>query len=379
VDVFPYCHCVVCNFCLTNLLITHHPPPFEFSSLTGAPRAWLCQVAVAIIQTAFVVGSVYLKGSLSLVDASKGEKFSPLVYAFFREVTAGPLLYAIAWISTGVAYPARQDIWRVFALGACMFLSQLFYIVGIELSGVTVATCFQPAIPVFTVLLGILLQMETASPQKLVGVILAVSGAVCMVLGGVAGPAGGQNMTEAAAAAAGTRLTIGNTCLLVNTLAMASYYILGKKMLAKYSPAQVSAWAYLVAATLMGSAASVFTVEEDWHFPKALVLPLAYWVLVCSVGGYYIVTWAMCHLPASQVASFQCLQPFLGSLLAFLVLHEQPTWYDLGAVGVLAGLILVSTDKKDSEMRFMMARVRAVLARAMMSSRTFLAPIKEVE
>ena len=99
-----------------------------------------------------------------------------------------------------------------------------------------------------------------------------------------------------------------------------------------------------------------------------------------------MVTWAMCHLPASQVASFQCLQPFLGSLLAFSVLHEQPTWYDLGAVGVLAGLILVSTDKKDSEMRLMMARVRAVMTRTMNSLNskgsglsTFLTPIKEVE
>ncbi len=350
-------------------------------ALAGAPRAWLCQIAVAITQTAFVVGSVYLKGSLSLVDASKGEKFSPLVYAFLREVTAGPLLYIIAWLSTRVAYPARQDIWRVVGLGACMFFSQLFYIIGIELSGVTVATCFQPAIPVFTVLLGILLQMETASPQKLVGVILAVSGAICMVLGGVAGPSGGQYLNEAAAAAAGTRLTIGNTCLLVNTLAMACYYILGKKMVARYSPAQVAAWAYLVAATLMGTAASIFTTEQDWHFPKALILPLAYWVLVCSVGGYYIVTWAMCHLPASQVASFQCLQPFLGSLLAFSVLHEQPTWYDLGAIGVLAGLILVSTDKKDREMRLMMAKVRSVLARTMSltSNKTFLTPIKELE
>jgi hypothetical protein len=63
------------------------------------------------------------------------------------------------------------------------------------------------------------------------------------------------------------------------------------------------------------------------------------------------------------------------------VLHEQPTWYDLGAIGVLAGLILVSTDKKDREMRLIMARVRAVMARTMssMGTKTFLTPIKELE
>lgn len=317
---------------------------------------------MAIAQTAFVVGSVYLKGSLSLVDTAKGERFSPLVYAFSREVTAGPLLYAIAWLSTGVAFPAWVDVWRVVGLGACMFFSQLFYIIGIELSGVVVATCMQPAIPVFTVLLGVILQMETASPKKVIGVLMAVIGAVTMVLGGVASP-GGSSMNAAAAAAAGRAMALGNGCLLINTLAMASYYILGKKLLAKYSPAQVSAWAYLVAATMMGTAASIFTTAPDWNFPRALLLPLAYWVLVCSVGGYYVVTWAMCHLPASQVASFQCLQPFLGSLLAFLVLHEKPSIYDLGAIGVVAGLVLVTTDKRDAQMGAIMVKLRAVMSR----------------
>lgn len=35
---------------------------------------------------------------------------------------------------------------------------------------------------------------------------------------------------------------------------------------------------------------------------------------------------------ALQVAAFQCLQPFIGTLLAFLVLNESPTAWDLGAV-----------------------------------------------
>lgn len=45
-----------------------------------------------------------------------------------------------------------------------------------------------------------------------------------------------------------------------------------------------------------------------------------------------------------QVASFQCLQPFLGTLLAFMVLGEHPSWWDLGAIGILAGLGLVAND-----------------------------------
>lgn len=200
---------------------------------------------MAFTQAAFVVGSVFLKGSLQLVDAAEGERFHPVVFAFAREASAGPILFAIAWTATGVAAPARQDAGRLVALGACLFASQLFYIIGIELSGVAAASCMQPAIPVFTALMGIGLGMEAASPQKLAGIALAATGAVCMVMGGLA------HAPPAAAGALGppprfSAAATGNACLLANTMAMACYYILAKRAVAKYPPAAVAAWAYLV-------------------------------------------------------------------------------------------------------------------------------------
>ena len=64
-----------------------------------------------------------------------------------------------------------------------------------------------------------------------------------------------------------------------------------------------------------------------------MIGPLVYWIVVASVVGYYLLTAATRYLPASQVAAFQCLQPFMGTLLAFFVLGEQPSVWDLGALG----------------------------------------------
>ena len=80
----------------------------------------------------------------------------------------------------------------------------------------------------------------------------------------------------------------------------------------------------------------------------AMIGPLIYWIAVASVCGYYLLTAATRYLPASQVASFQCLQPFMGTLLAFFVLGEQPTFWDLGAIGVVAGLVLVVREPKET-------------------------------
>lgn len=249
-----------------------------------------------------------------------------------------------------------SDAPKIVGLGACMFASQLFYVLGIKLSGVVVATCMQPAIPVFTVMLGIVLRLEKATPSLLTGIGMAVIGSLCMVIGGASGvPA---SATAAAAAAISYNMLLGNCCLLANTLAMACYYIVGKQIVGKYPPVAVAAWAYLVAATFMGCTAVIFTTPADWNFPQALVLPLTYWIIVCSVAGYGVVTWAMSKLPPSQVASFQCLQPPIGTFLAFLVLHEWPNWYDLGALGVIAGLALVARKGGSSPADMMMSALK---------------------
>ena len=155
-----------------------------------------------------------------------------------------------------------------------------------------------------------------------------------MVVGSVGG-AEGKN---------GGNLLLGDLCILVNALAMAAYYLLAKKLVAKYSAVHVAAWAYAVAAVLMGVAAMLWTVPTDWVFPRSMVAPLVYWVIICSVGGYLAVTYAMNYLPASQVAAFQTLQPFVGAVLAVMILNEKVNRYDLGAVGIVVGLLMVTRD-----------------------------------
>lgn len=77
--------------------------------------------------------------------------------------------------------PKRSDLLHVGALGVCLFFNQLMYILGISLSGVLVATCMQPTIPVFTAMLAVCLQLESGSVQKFLGIGLAVLGSMSMV------------------------------------------------------------------------------------------------------------------------------------------------------------------------------------------------------
>lgn len=87
-----------------------------------------------------------------------------------------------AFMSAGIL-PKRSDLLHVGALGVCLFFNQLMYILGISLSGVLVATCMQPTIPVFTAMLAVCLQLESGSVQKFFGIGLAVLGSMSMVSG----------------------------------------------------------------------------------------------------------------------------------------------------------------------------------------------------
>lgn len=322
----------------------------------GFVKPWHCQAALATAQTLFVIGSVYLKRCLQLVDASKDQTFHPIIYAFLREAIAGPILWALAIATTGRVLPKGDDYLRVALLGGCLFFNQLFFILGIALSGVVVATCIQPTIPVFTALLALMMGTEQGSVQKFAGIALAVGGSISMVLGGISSAAHHS-------AAETQNMLLGNACLLGNTLSMSLYYLNAKALVAKYAPLAVTAWAYMVAATLMGSTAALTIERHQWGVPRQLFGPLVYWILVCSVVGYWVVTAATAYLPASQVAAFQCLQPFVGTALAVMVLGEEPTWWDLGAIGVIAGLALVATDKADMQyLQPMLKKMRRILS-----------------
>jgi drug/metabolite transporter (DMT)-like permease len=70
---------------------------------------------------------------------------------------------------------------------------------------------------------------------------------------------------------------------------------------AKYPAICVAAWSYVTAAVCMGATALLFVEQDGWEVPRQLWGPLVYWIFICSVIGYYVVTWATQYLPASQV------------------------------------------------------------------------------
>lgn len=252
-----------------------------------------CRFWLALTQMAFVLGSVYLKYNLNHEDAL--HRINPVVFAFVREVVAGGIMCSVSHFTAGVV-PRREDLARFLIIGVLLYCNQLFYILGVELSGVVIATCMQPAIPVFTAALAITLGKETPSVSKSIGILAASAGAICMI-------AGGNQFSTTQTTSEDSQVVVGNILLFLNTIAMALYYVFAKPVLGNYPPITVAAWGYMIAASIMGITAVFYNqfFQLEWYLPQDAFGPLMYWILICSVCGYYIIAWAIANLPSTQV------------------------------------------------------------------------------
>lgn len=138
-----------------------------------------CQISLALTQVSFAIGTVYFKYSVNMEE--QGHKVDPIVFAFLRELSSAILLCIINYFSTDIKL-SKADNFKVRILGLLLYLNQLFYILGVSLSGVIIATCMQPTIPAYTMAFALCLGLETSSTRKLLGIFVACIGAATMVI-----------------------------------------------------------------------------------------------------------------------------------------------------------------------------------------------------
>jgi drug/metabolite transporter (DMT)-like permease len=333
----------------TSQTVMRHPPspqPFRASFKTrgSSPAQWKVILALVAVQCIFGGGAVIGKIGLPA--------FNPLLFAFIRELCAGPILF-IAALAARKEFPTfcSSDTLRLICAGFALFLNQAGFIVGEKLANANLGAAWQPVQAIWALVGGLLLKYEVCSIWKLVGIFLALGGAVFMVVYGT-------DFHEL------TGTLEGNACFFVNTVATACYVLLTKPLLGTYHSLPITAVAYLWCALLMGTTYGVLS-----HYPTALhflcndctggpfavpttaLLPLAYWVVFNSVVAYALLTWANQHVVPSKVLVFAALQPLTACLLSVILIEAGfsahgalvlPGLDALGAIPIVLGLAVLS-------------------------------------
>lgn len=301
-----------------------------FAQIQPAPRhqqARLARYAIWFIPLLWAVNYFVARRAPGVVE--------PYTLACMRWGLAGLLLSIHARAELLREWRHIASVWyQYMALGFCgMVVCGAWVYVGAKSTGALNIALIYSASPVLIALGSVIWLHERMRVPQVLGVLLALSGVLHVVVKGEWGALGQ------------VRLVVGDAWILAATLAWALFALLQKLW-----PSSLGATARLAA--ICWGAMPVLLAGTAWEMlqPASPALTWNAWALGFAaalfpgVGAYWIYGWAQKMLGASKVAVTLYLGPLYGALLAWLVLGEPLGWHHLvAACLILPGVYLVSS------------------------------------
>lgn len=230
---------------------------------------------------------------------------------------------------------AKKDWKFVILYGVVAYvLSAGLQQLGIKYAGASLSSLIMCLNPIAISLFAVLFLHERLTVTKIVCIVSAVAGAVCIV----GGDTGGGHLL-------GIVFTLGA----VLTWSLISVFI--RSFTQKYDVLTLTTYGIYVAAILTLPAMVwelATTPGLDFLHPK-YILALLFVALLGTAGAHTLWSYCLSRLEASSCSLFYPVQPLISTTLGVLVLHERLTPVILvGAVLILFG-VLYSTLKKDPD------------------------------
>jgi len=272
---------------------------------------------------------------VNYVAAKIGLRYFPAtLFAPMRILIAGVLVLPIflwqlkrrpEWASA----PRRDELPLLAVIGILgVGLNQLTFLLGMNRTSVGHAALVISLTPMLTLTLAWLRGQEALTLGKIAGMATAVGGIAVLNFGPTARASGAT--------------PLGDFLIFLAALFFAIFAVGGKEATSLHGGLTVTTFSHLAS----GICLLPMIVWASRGFDYAAV-PLAGWATAIymaafpSVVCYLIFYYALNHIPASQVASFSYLQPWIAALSGFWVLGEPVTGTLLaGGLLILGGVFL---------------------------------------
>ncbi|MFL6291783.1 MAG: DMT family transporter [Thermoanaerobaculia bacterium] len=278
--------------------------------------------ALLLVQVAFGGFHVVAKALLS--------GMAPMLVVGLRVAIATPLLVVIAWRKDRTLPSARDWAWLALLGGLGVTANQILFIEGLQHTTASNASILMTCLPVFAVAAGALLGIESLGPRRLLGIALAVGGALVMVR-----PGGFETSGET---------NFGNLLILGNCLSYALFLVLQRPILRRLPWRTVIAGSFLCGGPLVLAASlPTLAATDPASIPAASWMGVLYIALFATVFAYAANTWAVRRSSPALVAAYGMLQPVVTAGLAMAFLGERLGWVEgAGFALIVAGLWQVS-------------------------------------
>ncbi|HYD94585.1 MAG TPA: DMT family transporter [Noviherbaspirillum sp.] len=250
---------------------------------------------------------------------------NPLASAFWRMALAAPFLWAWAFSVRGQDEAAgkRTDFTRALILAGIYFAGDMgIWHLSLHYTTVANATLLSNFAPIFIALWMWFAFRVRFARVFIVGMLIALTGAVMLVGPNAAGAEGGNKL-------------LGDALGLGSAVFYAAYQLVIKDARSQYSTARLMAWS----TTVTGLALLPFALTAPgafWPAQAAGWLPLLALALVAQIGGQTVIAYASAHLPASLSSVSLLIQPLTAAVAAWLIFQEA-----IGPVQMAGGALLL--------------------------------------
>ena len=229
----------------------------------------------------------------------------------------------------------RKD-WRTLILCAIFGVAtnQLLFFQGLNLTSPIHASLMMLSTPILVSLFAVYALHEKLSVNKIIGLVLGVSGAVILVL------LGGKDKVA-------TNALLGDVFVLMNATSYAIYLVIAKPLMTKYRPIIVIRWIFLLGLLVVFPFGISEFTEINWHmFSFKEYAAVAFIVICCTFFTYLWNIYALRILSPATAGAYIYLQPVFAALIAVFFYFEHLSWTKvIASIFIFAGVYFVSKRK----------------------------------
>jgi drug/metabolite transporter (DMT)-like permease len=253
--------------------------------------------------------------------------FSPLVFASLRWGLAGLALIGVVWLRGQSLRVGRRDFRILGAIGVVGVLcSQVSFVYALRLSAASTVAIIFGTLPIVVSLISQASGIERLESRQWVASGISCAGVVLVAAG-----AGGTS----------TSSLWGSLLAVVSVASFAVYSVAIVPVMRRQTPLVATAVTTVVGAALLAIVAAALG-EQDWDQPGGLAWgSLAYSAVPAVMIANVLWFTAVSRVGPGRASLYPNLQPFLGAVIALIVLNEGISPLEIvGGCVIAAGLVL---------------------------------------
>ncbi len=273
---------------------------------------------------------VFIWGANFIVMKAVFSEIPPLAFNAVRMTLAALALSAIWLAREGIPKMPWQDWLKLCGIGLLgNALYQVLFAIGLDLTTSGISSLLIGTIPIWSALLARTLGWEKITRRTWLGIFIAFVGITLVTL---SGPSWEGTLAH--------NSLMGNGLTLLAALCWASYTVLSKRLLERYSALRVSAVGLLLGVWGLWPLAITDVLRLSWRSVSLPVWGSLFYSSCLSIALAYVIwSYSVQQLGAARTAIFNNIVPVVTFVLAFFVLREPITWLQIvGSAIVLTGV-----------------------------------------